>query len=207
LASTQCAGFYQRSFEKEAGAEGQILQAQWRARVRDPEENEVPLDFAAIESIDTHKGELMNMSFNGARSSRPALPHEPTRDSDPQEPVPKPPGRTLARTREPIPPFSDFVEARCGECEGTGFDAGSHKDFDPEYCPLCGGSGTELVFRNYLAEAFRIVSDPHCKVELCREQIVALATYARQTVSALFGDEATSTREAVNQNDGGPVTW
>ena len=103
----------------------------------------------------------MNMSFDAGRSSRPAPPNEPPRNAD----LRKPPGGTLAHTREPIPPFSDFVEVRCEDCDGTGYDFGSHKEFDPEYCSRCGGSGTALVFRNYLAEAFRIVSDPHCKVE------------------------------------------
>jgi hypothetical protein len=65
----------------------------------------------------------------------------------------------------------------------------------------------ELVFRNYLAEAFRIVSDPQCKVALSRQQFVALAIYARQTVRALFGGEPTSTTEAVDQDCGSDVTW
>ena len=141
----------------------------------------------------------MNMSFDAGRSSRPAQPSEPPRNAD----LRKPPGGTLAHTREPIPPFSDFVEVRCEDCDGTGYDFGSHKEFDPEYCSRCGGSGMAVVFRNYLAEAFRIVSDPHCEVDLCREQIVALATYARQTVSALFAGEPTST----GGNCGGGVRW
>ena len=141
----------------------------------------------------------MNTSFDGTRSSRTQLPREP---------VPKQPAReTLARTREPIPPFSDFVEVSCEDCNGTGYDFGSHKEFDPEYCLRCGGSGMELLFRNYLAEAFRIVSDPQCKVALCREQIVALAIYARQTVSALFASEPTSTTADVDQSCGGDVRW
>ena len=74
----------------------------------------------------------------------------------------------------------------CEDCGGTGYDFGSTREFDPEDCPRCSGSGTELVFRNYLAEAFHIISDPECRVPLCREHIVAMATYARQTVSALF---------------------
>jgi hypothetical protein len=101
----------------------------------------------------------------------------------------------------------NFIEVQCEDCNGTGYDFGSHKDFDPEYCPRCGGSGIELVFRNYLAEAFRIVSDPQCKVALCREQIVALAIYARQTVSALFGSEPTSTTAGVEQTCEGGVRW
>ena len=149
----------------------------------------------------------MSTSFEAGRSSRPTPPNDPMRNSHLRESVRKPPGGTLAHTREPIPPFSDFVEVQCEDCNGTGYDFGSHKDFDPEYCPRCGGSGMELVFRNYLAEAFRIVSDPQCKVALCRQQIVALAIYARQTVSALFGSEPTSTTEAVDQDRGGDVRW
>jgi ribosomal protein S27E len=149
----------------------------------------------------------MSMSFDAGRSSRPAPPNDPVRHSHSRESVRKPFHGTLARSREPIPPFSDFIEVQCEDCNGTGYDFGSHKDFDPEYCPRCGGSGMELVFRDYLAETFRIVSDPQCKVALCREQIVALAIYARQTVSALFGSEPTSTIEAVDQDRGGDVRW
>src|ERR1041385_6531620 len=78
--------------------------------------------------------------------------------------------------REPIPPFADFIEVICEECGGTGYDFGTPRDFDPDYCGRCCGTGRELVFRNYLAEAFRIVADPKSRIEVCREQIVALAT-------------------------------
>src|SRR5258706_6746180 len=109
----------------------------------------------------------MSMSFDAGRSSRPAPPNDPMRNSHPREPVRKPPGGTLAHTREPIPPFSDFVEVQCEDCNGTGYDFGSHKDFDPEYCPRCGGSGMELVFPHYPAEAFQNVSDSPCQISPC----------------------------------------
>ena len=149
----------------------------------------------------------MNMSLHGAPPSRPTLPHEAMRNTRPTEPMPdQTRAGTLSRTREPIPPFSDFVEVRCEDCDGTGYDVGSHQSFDPEDCPRCGGSGKELIFRNYLAEAFRIVSDPECKVEPCRQQMIALATYARQTVSALFSAEPTSTT-VTDRNNGGDGRW
>jgi len=119
-------------------------------------------------------------------------------------------GRTSARTdrtTEPIPPFSDLVEMECEDCGGTGYDFGSTREFDPEDCPRCSGSGTELVFRNYLAEAFHMICDPECRVELCREHIVAMATYARQTVSALFSAVPTSATRGREQSGGGDLRW
>src|SRR5690348_4029497 len=99
----------------------------------------------------------MSMQFNGERAA-PAGGQDATQ-------VPS----ASAHTPETIPPFSDLVEMECEECDGSGYDFGSIKEFDAEYCPRCGGSGKELVFRNYLAEAFRIVSDPECGVQPCRQ--------------------------------------
>ena len=95
-----------------------------------------------------------------------------------------------SQNAEPIPPFSDLVEQPCEDCGGSGLDSGSLSEPIAERCPSCLGTGQEVVLRNFLAEAFRIVADPESELVLCREHMVALATFARQTVSAMFGAES-----------------
>lgn len=86
------------------------------------------------------------------------------------------------------PPFTVQVTEDCEDCGGSGHDHGS---LDPNYwepCPAEGCIDGKVTFtRNYLAEAFRIAAGADgAPVTVEREHLIALTTYARQTVAALM---------------------
>ena len=99
---------------------------------------------------------------------------------------PNPSTRASKIAPEFLPPFSDLVEIACQDCGGACYDAGGLNAVQAESCHACLGSGKEIVLKNYLAEAFRIVADPEANLQLERAHLVALTAYARQTVSALL---------------------
>ncbi len=67
------------------------------------------------------------------------------------EAPPKPPAREEL-------PWLRVVDTECQTC--SGFDSGS---LDPggEVCPHCMGRGVETIQRNYLSEAFAVMSNPN----------------------------------------------
>jgi hypothetical protein len=50
------------------------------------------------------------------------------------------------------------VEEKCEDCGGSGHDTGSLSPIELEHCPVCQGSGAQVVVHNYLAEALRITA-------------------------------------------------
>ena len=97
-----------------------------------------------------------------------------------------PAGRATTVAPEPLPPFSDLVEIDCQDCGGQGYDPGGINPQEAEDCSACHGTGKETILRNYLAEAFRIATNPQANLQLERAHLVALTAYARQTVNALM---------------------
>ena len=86
---------------------------------------------------------------------------------------------------ETQPPLVVDVELPCDECGGSGFDPGGIDPWGPEPCPVCHGAGTQKITKNYLAEAFRIIGNPHCAVPVERAHLVAIVQYCRQLISAV----------------------
>jgi hypothetical protein len=82
-------------------------------------------------------------------------------------------------------PYATEVEADCEGCGGSGFDPGGIDPWGPEPCPACQGAKTQRIIRNYLAEAFRIVGNPECRVPTERAHLVAIVHFCRQAVSAV----------------------
>jgi hypothetical protein len=53
--------------------------------------------------------------------------------------------------------FTEEVETVCQDCNGSGIDLGGLKEYEPEDCRFCKGTGKETVTRNWLNEALAIV--------------------------------------------------
>jgi hypothetical protein len=97
--------------------------------------------------------------------------------------------KPVAVEREAHAPFSEYVEEECENCGGNGADPGCLHAHEFEPCSVCNGNRTVTVFRDWLGEAFRIARGPRngeLIIQPRKEHIVALTTYARQTVNALF---------------------
>jgi hypothetical protein len=133
-------------------------------------------------SFQWEAGYLRLTELAHTRTSAPVAGFTPLKQLP--KPIPTSPAMTVSP--EPLPQFTALVEINCQDCGGTGFDPGSVNPREPEDCVTCHGSGREIILRNYLAEAFRIAADPQTKLELERAHLVALTSYARQTVSALL---------------------
>ena len=82
-------------------------------------------------------------------------------------------------------PFVVQVEENCEECGGYGYDWGSLSPTDPEDCPVCHGSGKQMVLRNYLAEALRIAAGKSSML-VQREHLEAVIQHCRGLVSAVM---------------------
>ncbi len=97
--------------------------------------------------------------------------------------------RKLEVHREPRAPYADYHEQTCEDCGGTGVETGGLHAIEYEPCGNCNGVGQVLVFRDWLTEAFRIAGPDrpgYRKPIVEREHLTALATYARQVVSAVY---------------------
>jgi len=77
------------------------------------------------------------------------------------------------------------VEEKCEDCGGSDYDCGSLSAIDPEECPLCHGSGKQILVRNYLAEALRIAGGKSSMLAQ-REHLKAVIRHCRGLVSALI---------------------
>jgi len=82
-------------------------------------------------------------------------------------------------------PFAVQVEEKCEECGGNGYDPGSLSPIDPEECPVCYGSGKQIVVHNYLAEALRIAAGESSMLAQ-REHLQAVIQYCRSLVGAVM---------------------
>lgn len=89
---------------------------------------------------------------------------------------------------DPLAPYKETVTIPCQECGGDGRDPGALESdvFNEPPCPRCKGSKFETVTRNYLSEAFAIVSNPDSTRPVERKHLVAITQYAREHVSALM---------------------
>ena len=83
------------------------------------------------------------------------------------------------------PPFVVKVEQSCEDCGGSGYDRGSLNPIDPEECPVCHGSGKQVIVRNYLAEALRIAAGTSSVVAQ-REHLKAVIEHCRSLVGAVM---------------------
>lgn len=104
--------------------------------------------------------------------------------------LPTPPAKAGGRASEKLetrPPYTLEMEVNCEECGGLGFDSGGTDPWGPEPCPACQGAKTQTIIRNFLAEAFRMVSNPECLVPVERAHLVAIVQYCREAVSAVVG--------------------
>jgi hypothetical protein len=88
-------------------------------------------------------------------------------------------------TMLPRAPYLVEVEEECEECGGSGYDCGSLSPIEPEDCPVCHGSGKQIVIHNYLAEALRIAAGNSAMLAQ-REHLVAVIQHCRSLVSALM---------------------
>jgi hypothetical protein len=77
------------------------------------------------------------------------------------------------------------VDVACEECGGSGFDPGGLDPWGPEPCPLCAGTKTQKIMRNYLTEAFRIAANPDSACPVERRHLTAVIQHCREAVSAL----------------------
>jgi hypothetical protein len=100
------------------------------------------------------------------------------------QPIPRKPV-TAAPSLASLAAYSETLEIPCEDCEGLGFDRGA-LDFAPPVCPACKGRRTETVKRNFLSEAFAIVSHADSTRPVERKHLVAIVRYAREHVSVLF---------------------
>jgi hypothetical protein len=92
--------------------------------------------------------------------------------------------------REAALPFSEFVEVQCEDCGGRGGDSDDPSvGYVGSECPTCCGSGTVMVLRQYLAEAFAIVAGQSTKPAQA-EHLTALASYARAVVNCYMTQRA-----------------
>lgn len=98
----------------------------------------------------------------------------------------KPTGTAFGNTHPNVPPpYTAEVEVNCDECGGSGFDPGGIDPWGPEVCPRCHGAKTQMITRNYLAEAFQIAANPDSDRPIERQHLVAVIQHCRQAVSAL----------------------
>jgi|HubBroStandDraft_5_1064220.scaffolds.fasta_scaffold229315_2 DnaJ-class molecular chaperone len=86
----------------------------------------------------------------------------------------------------PRAPHLVEVEEKCEECGGSGYDCGSLSPIEPEDCPVCQGSGKQIVTHNYLAEALRIAAG-NSAMHTQREHLVAVIQHCRGLVGAVIG--------------------
>jgi hypothetical protein len=84
------------------------------------------------------------------------------------------------------PLFVARVEEKCDNCGGSGCDSGSLSPIEPEDCPVCHGSGKQIVIHNYLAEALRIAAGNSAMLAK-REHLVAVIQHCRGLVGAVMG--------------------
>ena len=82
-------------------------------------------------------------------------------------------------------PFVVQVEEKCEDCGGSGYDWGSLSPTEPDECPGCGGSGTQIVRRDYLAEALRIAGGKSATAPQ-REHLEATVQHCRALVQAII---------------------
>jgi hypothetical protein len=85
-----------------------------------------------------------------------------------------------------LPPFVAQVEETCENCGGSGYDSGSLSPIEPEDCQACQGSGKQIVFHNYLAEALQIAAGNSAMLAQ-REHLVAVIRHCRGLVGAVMG--------------------
>lgn len=90
------------------------------------------------------------------------------------EALPKPPAREEL-------PWCRVVDTECQTCGGSGFDSGA-LDPEGEVCPGCMGRGVETIQRNYLQEAFALISNPNSTRVPERQHLVALTQYFGRSV-------------------------
>jgi len=88
-------------------------------------------------------------------------------------------------TRERTSPLAVQVEESCEHCGGSGYDWGSLSPMEPDVCPGCHGSGTQIVRRDYLAEALRIAGGRSATVPR-REHLQAVIEHCRALVEAVM---------------------
>jgi hypothetical protein len=77
---------------------------------------------------------------------------------------------------------SDCIEVSCEACGGTGIDPGGLSACERTDCETCSGSGKEQ--REYLTEAFRIVTGTETQIPVSREHLSAVIRHCRELVSA-----------------------
>jgi len=82
-------------------------------------------------------------------------------------------------------PFVVQVEQKCEDCGGSGYDWGSLRPMEPDVCPACHGSGTQIVRRDYLAEALRIAGGKSA-VPPQREHLQAVIQHCRTLIGAIM---------------------
>ena len=90
-----------------------------------------------------------------------------------------------SRTR---PPFIVSVEKKCEVCGGSGYDWGSLRPMEPDVCSTCDGTGTQIVVRNYLAEALRIAAGKSSQLAQ-RKHLEAVIQPCRDLVGALISPD------------------
>jgi hypothetical protein len=91
----------------------------------------------------------------------------------------------LPRGPESKPPYEVEVEEKCEECGGSGYDCGSLSPIEPEDCPVCHGSGEQMIVHNYLAEALRIAAGNSAML-VQHEHLQAVIQHCRGLVGALM---------------------
>ena len=91
----------------------------------------------------------------------------------------------LPRGSEMKAPHLVEVAEECEECGGSGYDCGSLSPIEPEDCPVCQGSGKQIVIHNYLAEALRIAAGNSAMLTK-REHLQAVIQHCRSLVGALM---------------------
>ena len=126
----------------------------------------------------------------------------------PHLPAPTPnPGGKAAETQ---PPYILEVEVNCEECGGSGFDPGGLDPWGPEPCAACHGAKTQRIARNFLAEAFQIVTNLDSARTVERQHLVAIIHHCRELISALVAlPELTGPRSGEHEEPCGsakPIT-
>jgi len=91
----------------------------------------------------------------------------------------------LSRQRGASSPFVVQVEEKCEDCGGSGYDWGSLSSMEPDECPGCHGSGTQIVRRDYLAEALKIAGGRSAMTPR-REHLEAVIQHCRALVEVVM---------------------